>query len=200
MKAHAGSDNGQKWLANHCAGTGPYTLAKAVPGQSYQLTTNPHYWGPKPYFKTVNLPVIPSFSTQALELKSGQLDVMTHGLPLAEIKSFSTNPKFQVVYLPGISAINLWIDLHKGNLSDPNVRKAASLALNRPELIKEVYGNGAQVYNGLFAPGTLPDKYGYNVQYSPTRPRRSWPRSPPTSGQSPLCTPRMTPRTSSWQA
>ena len=119
VKAHAGTDNGQKYLANHCAGTGPYTLAKADPGQSYTLAANTHYWGTKPFFKTVNLPVVPSFSTQQLELKSGELDMMTHGLPLANIKQFQSDPNFQVVVLPGISAINLWVNSHKPNLTDP---------------------------------------------------------------------------------
>jgi peptide/nickel transport system substrate-binding protein len=171
IKAHLGSNHAQTWLANHCAGTGPYTLAKAVPGQTYQLQANPDYWGSKPYFTTINIPVIPSFSTQELELRAGQLAVMTHGIPLAELKSFTANPQFQVAVLPGISAMNLWINIHKPNLQKLAVRKAISMALNRQLLDKEVYGNTATVYNGLFAPGTLPDKYGYHIAYAPAKAR-----------------------------
>ena len=92
--------------------------------------------------------------------------MMTHGLPLANIKQFQSDPNFQVVVLPGISAINLWINSHKPNLTDPNVRKAIALALDRPTLINEVFGENAAVYNDLFAPGTLPPQYGFKTQYN----------------------------------
>ena len=55
--------------------------------------------------------------------------------------------------LPGISAINLWINANKPNLQDPEVRQAIGMALDREALVEEVYGDNAEVYNQLFAPG-----------------------------------------------
>src|SRR6185437_13587223 len=66
IKAHKTAKEpwAQTWLANHEAGTGPYTLSSVVPGQSYVMTAYPKYWGPKPYYTTVDISQIPSFSTQ----------------------------------------------------------------------------------------------------------------------------------------
>ena len=80
----------QAWLASHDAGTGPYTLSSVIPDQTYVLTAYPKYWGPKPYYTTVDISQIPSFSTQELELKSGTLNVMLHGVLPADLSGFQT--------------------------------------------------------------------------------------------------------------
>ena len=167
IKQHSLSkkDDGQKWLATHCAGTGPYTLTDVTAGQRYVLAANPNYWGSKPDFTKVDITVIPNFSTQELELKSGALDVMTHGISSTDLPAFENNSSFQVVRLPGISAMNLWINLHSPNLLNPTARKAIGLALDRQHLVQQVYSDNATVYNSFFAPDTLPDKYGYKVPY-----------------------------------
>jgi peptide/nickel transport system substrate-binding protein len=158
-------DSAKGWIASHCAGTGPYDLTGVTPAQRYELSANPNYWGTKPAFKRVVFSMIPSFSTQALQLRSGDLDMMTHGLTTADVNAFERDPKFQVVRLPGISAINLWINPNKPNLKDPQVRRAIGLALDREKLVSEVYGENATVYNGVFAPGTLPSQHDYDIPY-----------------------------------
>ena len=162
----AGDPQAQDYLADHCAGTGPYDLASAEPGQRYQLEANENYWGEAPDFTAVDLPVIPSFSTQALQLRGGELDMMTHGLTKADVESFETDDAFEVVRLPGISAINLWINANQENLQNPDVRRAIGLALDRETLVEQVYGDDAEVYNQLFAPGTL-EGHDYELEYDP---------------------------------
>jgi peptide/nickel transport system substrate-binding protein len=160
-------DAGQEWLASHCAGTGPYDLTSVTPGQRYELRANQHYWDTKPEFQRVVFDMIPNFSTQALQLRSGDLDLMTHGLNKADIEAFSSDSKFTVTRLPGISAINLWINPNKPNLKDPEARRAIALALDREKLVEDVYGENAEVYNGVFAPETLPPEHDYDVPYDP---------------------------------
>jgi peptide/nickel transport system substrate-binding protein len=164
-----GNDVGKHWLATHCAGTGPYDMTNVKAGQHYELKANANYWGTKPEFRRVVFSMIPSFSTQALQLRSGDLDMMTHGLTTADVTRFESDPKFAVSRLPGISAINLWINPHKPNLRDVEVRKAIGLALDRKKLDSEVYGEGAEVYNGVFAPGTLPPEHDYDLPYDPAQ-------------------------------
>ena len=40
-----GDDWGQEYLADHCAGTGPYDMTSANPGQRYELEANPELLG-----------------------------------------------------------------------------------------------------------------------------------------------------------
>ena len=160
-----GNDWGQEYLADHCAGTGPYDMTSANPGQRYELEANPNYWGEEPDFTTVELPVIPSFPTQVLQLREGDLDMMTHGLNKADVASFEEDAGFTVEQLPAISAINLWINPNKPNLQDSEVRRAIGLALDRETLVEEVYGDTARVYNDVFAPETLPPEHEFDVPY-----------------------------------
>ena len=162
-----GGDSAQEWMATHCAGTGPYDLTSVTKGQRYELTANKHYWGPKPEFPKVTLKLIPNFSTQALQLRSGDLDMMTHGLTKADVQGFEKDDGFEVHRRPGISAINLWVNANKPNLEDPEVRRAIAMALDRETLVEEVYGDDAEVYNQVFAPGTLPPEYDYDTPYDP---------------------------------
>jgi peptide/nickel transport system substrate-binding protein len=160
-------DSGKAWLATHCAGTGPYDLTDVTEGQRYELTANKYYWGEKPQFSRVLLNLIPSFSTQALQLEKGQLDMMTHGLTLADVKRFKGKPTFSVSELPGISAVNLWMNPNKAALKDPDARRAASMAIDRKTLVQQVYGDTATVYDDVFAPGTLPAGNGFDLAYDP---------------------------------
>ena len=160
-------DSAQEWMATHCAGTGPYDLTSVTAGQRYELRTNKHYWGTKPEFSRVTLKLIPSFPTQALQLRSGDLDMMTHGLNKADVAKFEQDSGFEVVRRPGISAINLWINANKPNLKDSEVRRAIGLALDREKLVEQVYGADAEVYNGVFAPQTLPPEHDYDVPHDP---------------------------------
>jgi peptide/nickel transport system substrate-binding protein len=165
-----GDDSAQAWMANNCAGTGPYDLASANPGERYELEANENYWGDEPAFQRVELPVIPSFSTQALQLRGGELDMMTHGLNKADVQSFEQNDNFTVTRRDAISAINLWINPHNPNLEDPGVRQAIGLAIDRESLVEEVYGEDAKVYNQIFAPGTL-EGHDYDIPYDPEEAR-----------------------------
>jgi peptide/nickel transport system substrate-binding protein len=53
----------------------------------YQMKAFRGYWGPKPYFTTVNLPVIADSATQQLEFNKGGLAVIMHDLPEPAVKS-----------------------------------------------------------------------------------------------------------------
>lgn len=172
IKAHATKKDkwATKWLADHCAGTGPYTLSHAVVNQNYTLAANHLYWGHKPYYTTVQIHQIPSFTTQQLELRSHELDMMLVGVPPQQLSSFKQQG-FQVKTLPSSGTTTLWLDPHHNPFSNSKARLAASFALNRPQLLSEVFGNTATINNSYTLPGVLPKKYGgvYTTKYNPTK-------------------------------
>ena len=51
------------------------------------------------------------------------------------------------------------------------MRRAIGLALDRQKLVDEVYGDDADVYNDVFAPGTLPADHAYDISYDPDEAR-----------------------------
>ena len=78
----------------HDLGTGPYELAIARVGSAYQLQSYDNYWGKRPYFSTVNIPVITDSSAEQLQFNSGSLAAILHDVPSSAVTSYLTNTKF----------------------------------------------------------------------------------------------------------
>ena len=116
LAAHAGSDHDQTYLATHDLGTGPYELTEAKIGSMYQLKAFGKYWGPKPYFTTVNLPVIDDSSTQQLEFDKGQLAAIMHDLPESAVKSYLADKAIDSYALPTLNSDFLYVNPAAGFL------------------------------------------------------------------------------------
>jgi peptide/nickel transport system substrate-binding protein len=149
VKAHAGKDDGQTWLQTHDAGTGPYVLQDVVLNQSEKLVAYPGYWGPKPYYTTIKIVIIPSETTQVLELESGQLDMITAGLNPGDLKQLSGNSKFTVSYYPAEWTTYVMLNPHKGVFTNQKLRAATMAALNAKIITEGARGPA----------GTVPTQY-----------------------------------------
>jgi peptide/nickel transport system substrate-binding protein len=90
LRVHAAKDHAMKWLSTHEDGTGPYTLVTYQPGNQYVLQSFSGYWGPKPYFSRIVIHVVPDVATAELELRSGSLDMLAHGIPESELQSLKS--------------------------------------------------------------------------------------------------------------
>ena len=170
LTAHAGKDFAQNWLKDHDAGTGPFTITKFTTDVGYELTRFDGYWGtPKPYFEKVEISIIPDITTQRLKLESGELDLMTHGLPIADVESFRTNPKFQVHDFP--------VALEDGARDEPaqGVRSRTGRSPRRcarsstsSAIVKEVYKTQAAVSTQMYPVQNLPAELAMDTSTSTT--------------------------------
>ena len=109
-QAHAGTDMAQGWLQTHDAGTGPYTLTSLISGQSYDLAAYPSYWGAKPYFTTVDLPVQTDVSTEQLLFNKGQLAAILHDLPQSAVQSYLSAKNIKSYSLPTMMSDYLYVN------------------------------------------------------------------------------------------
>src|SRR6476469_2702802 len=94
VQKDGGSDFAQNYLTTHDLGTGPYTLTDAQVGSHYAMASFPDYWGPKPYFEKVELPVITDTSAQQLQVYHVQLAGILHYLPSWAFEQYINNPKY----------------------------------------------------------------------------------------------------------
>ncbi len=156
LLAHAGTDSDQTWLSTHDAGTGPYQITSVTPGQEYVLSTYAGYWGPKPYYTTVDIKIIPSISTQELELRAGKLTMLMHGLSTSAIASFRADPSFKVYAVPTLETPMLWVNPNSPTLASTAVRQALAKAINRAEIVKFIYPGRATVSSQIYPVGELP--------------------------------------------
>jgi peptide/nickel transport system substrate-binding protein len=173
VKANAaGKDEAQKWLATHSAGTGPYEISNFKPG-AYELTRFDGYWGTGAFvpacYQKVDIKIIPDFSTQALQLETGGLDIMTHGIAQNDFARFESQG-FETFRTYGTNFVEMHLNTHDGPFSDATVRAAVPAALDRESIVKEVWGDGARVAKHIFPAGGLPDDVGtYEVHLDPSK-------------------------------
>lgn len=157
LTAHAGSDTDQTYLKTHDLGTGPYTISEFIPGDHYTLTAFDTYWGGKPQVQKVHISILPDISTQQLELQSGQLQMIIHGLSKTDVASYEHNPKFQVQRFAANFKSWLLVNENKGSWKSLALRQALRQAINRQQIVDDVYGSDASLSTQYYPAGELPE-------------------------------------------
>jgi peptide/nickel transport system substrate-binding protein len=150
LAANKGKDNDQTYLRTHDLGTGAYTLTEAQVGTKYQLKAYDKWWGPKPYFTTVELPVITDSSAQQLQFNNGQIAAIMHDLPSSAVKSYLDNSKVKSYTLPSQISEYFYVNPTRGLLTNADNRNALLKAIDVDAIVKSAYfGRGTkatQVY------------------------------------------------------
>lgn len=150
LKKNAGTDFAQGYLTNHDLGTGPYTLTDAEVGSKYELTAFGDYWGTKPYFEKVEIPVITDVSAQQLQFNNGQIAAILHDLPSSAVQSYLDNKSFANYSLPTMMSNYLYTNPRKGMMTDPKNRNAVMQAIDLAELVKQTYFGRGKVAGQIY--------------------------------------------------
>ncbi len=146
-------------------GTGSYKFSEWVPGDKLVIEKNPNYWGKKSQFDRVVFKPIKSDPTRVAALLAGDVD-MIDNVPTADIPRLKKSP--DVVLSQGVSNRVIYLHLDqfrddspfiagtggKNPLKDQRVRKAISLAINRPAIVDRVM-EGVAIPAGQLLPETF---------------------------------------------
>jgi peptide/nickel transport system substrate-binding protein len=160
LKANAGSDNAQTYLTTHDIGTGAYTLTDAQVGSHYALKAYDKYWGTKPYFTSVDFPVITDASAQQLQFNNGQIAAILHDLPSSAVASYLGNKKYASYTLPTMMSDYLYLNPSKGILAAQQNRQAVLKAIDVEGLVKQAYfGRGVKATQ-VYPANTMASQYG----------------------------------------
>lgn len=159
LRKNAGSDNAQGYLTTHDLGTGPYVLTAADVGSRYALEAYPGYWGTKPYFEKVEIPVITDVSAQQLQFNNGQLAAILHDLPSSAVQSYLDNKAYANYSLPTMMSNYLYVNPHKGMLTDAKNRTALMQAINVDELVKQTYFGRGDVAGQIYPTNMMGEQY-----------------------------------------
>jgi peptide/nickel transport system substrate-binding protein len=159
LKANAGSDNAQAYLTTHDIGTGAYTLTDAQVGSHYALKAYDKYWGTKPYFTSVDLPVITDASAQQLQFNNGQIAAILHDLPSSAVASYLGDKKYASYTLPTMMSDYLYLNPSKGILASQQNRQAMLKAIDVDGLVKQAYfGRGVKA-NQVYPANVMASQY-----------------------------------------
>jgi len=156
--ALSGQDPLKTKLSREPLGAGPYKLKEWIPGSSLTLIANDDYFEGRPYIDEVVVRIIPDQSTQFLELKAGNLDLMelTPQQYLFQTSGREWDEGFSKYKYLSFGYTYLAYNLKSPFFSDVRVRRALAQAIDKEEIVKGVlHGLGVSAI-GPYKPGTWP--------------------------------------------
>ncbi|SEQ87713.1 peptide/nickel transport system substrate-binding protein [Lentzea xinjiangensis] len=117
-------------------GTGPYTVAEWRKGDRLVLKANEKYWGGAPAIKTVTVVFVPDDNARATRMAAGEFDGTV--LPPKLARSYVSKSGYRLVQNPSADYRGLGIPSELPFTSDPRVRRAINLGINRQAMIDAV--------------------------------------------------------------
>jgi peptide/nickel transport system substrate-binding protein len=169
LAAHAGSDSDQTYLQTHDLGTGPYTLTEAKVGSMYAMQAFPRYWGRKPYFTTVDMPVISDAATQQLQLDRGDLAIIMHDLPESAVRSYLRSSSVTTYSLPTQASDFLYVNPSTGFLTTQANRMALLKSINVRQILTQVFSGRATLATQAYPAHMMPaGTAAQGISYQPS--------------------------------
>ena len=150
-------------------GTGPYRFVSWEKNQKVVIERNPDYWGDA-YLDRIEYVTVPDENVQSLQIRSGEVHMLAQG-PLPELAALSDAGI--VIASPPQGNTGLYhfhVNTRRDIWSNPLVRQAVSMAIDRPALQRTLLGhmqvisnpmeNNAQFFNPDAASYNAPDVAG----------------------------------------
>ncbi len=177
-KANEGATTADYNSGKATIGAGPYKFVSWTPGDRLELVKNPAYWAGAEPWDHVTIRPVANDGARVAAILSGDAD-MIEGVPGVDRARIAANPDlalaecdaFRIIYIhmdsardvsPGISDIN-GKPLDRNPLKDARVRRAISLAINRPALVDRLLSGQAHAA-GQYVP---PDVAGASPNLPP---------------------------------
>jgi peptide/nickel transport system substrate-binding protein len=133
------------WFKQHLVVDGPFTIASWKPKQELVLVRNPGYFDPdRPHLDRVVMRIIPDQASILAQLGSGDLD-FTPAFSPADAPQIAGNPRLRLLAYPYRSWVAVGWNNARQPFSDPEVRRALSMALDRPAIVETIWGKFGRV-------------------------------------------------------
>lgn len=139
-----------------CAG--PYTFVERVPQGRIVFQKNPNYWNAaNVHIDRLEFHPILDSTVRLSNLAAGQLDMIERVSP-SDLKQIRANSKLKVVGAPDIGYAYMQLNVANGprskTFSDPRIREALDLALDRETMVKVVFDSEYIAGNQWVAPSS----------------------------------------------
>lgn len=136
------------------SGTGPFMFDEWSRGSYIDLAANEEYWAGAPEVEGLRFRIIPESSTRATAVQTGEVDITT-ALPLEAIDQVRQADGVAVEVEPENRVIDWIVNPEHYALSDLNVRRALTKAINYEEIIDAVLGDQGSALDGYTVPGQV---------------------------------------------
>ncbi len=120
--------------------SGPFLLKRYERGALIELRRNPAYRrAPLPRLDAVVFRIIPDEATLLNELLTGGIDVMEN-VPPEAVARVEASPRLRIARVPDLSYTFVCWNTARPLFSDPDVRRALTMAIDRPAIIEALLG------------------------------------------------------------
>lgn len=145
-----GTDFG-KWQQTFI-GTGPFKLQRYTQNAGAQFVANPDYWGGPPHLASTAFTFYTGEPPQLLAIQGGAVDVVSQ-FAAQGAQAVLSNPAYQIIRVASASHSEMSMRNDTPPFTDPRVRQAIALSLDRPAMVQGlIAGNGHVANDSPFAP------------------------------------------------
>jgi ABC-type transport system substrate-binding protein len=141
-------------LASNPIGAGPFRFVEYKQGDRVLLKAHEEFFGGRPFLDEVELLIRVQGKTELEAFLADEIDHMNLGAQ--NLRTLQDNPRYaaQIQRMSVIRANYMGLNCGKGGpLSNPLVRQALNLAVDKDAIISEIYGGLARVASGPLPPG-----------------------------------------------
>jgi peptide/nickel transport system substrate-binding protein len=154
----------------HPIGTGPFCFKSWEPGKSIFLVRYEGYWDVLAKIDEVEFKVIPSNVDRLEQLKQGMIHIADNLGP-DDVSAIENDSNLQLLLRPYFNVGYIALNNEKAPFDNRDIRTAISLAINKEEMIKEVFANLARPAKTLIPP--LLSGYNESVPDSEYNPEKA---------------------------
>ncbi len=133
------------------AGTGPYIAVECKSGDHLTLKKNANYWNGTPKLDELTIKAISNGNTLSAALQSGEIDA-AYGMAYESYPLFQ-NDKYRFSQFSTSRAFFLWMNYESPIVSDPAVRKAIAMSVNKEGFVKTLLSGNGYPGQGAFPAG-----------------------------------------------
>jgi peptide/nickel transport system substrate-binding protein len=155
-------------------GSGPYVFERWDVGKEIVLRRNENYWGPKPHIKKVVYKFITNPIAAVQAMRAHQIDLTIpepdQFADLVADKEFNMEFDCLAVWYPGVPFYYIGWNEDTPFFSDPRVRLAMTLSINREQIVSKLIKEQGRIISGPFyVNGTQNDSTIEPWPYDPER-------------------------------
>ena len=155
VEANKGSDDGQTWLKDHEAGSGPFVIKRLEPGTLYELERANNYWRKGGGDLTGAIwKITRESSSQRLAVQKGDAHIAVD-LTYDDMLALKGSPGVVLVMEPEFRTFSIKMNTQNGPFTDANLRKAVSYAFDYQGMLEAEGADHAVLMTGPLPPNIL---------------------------------------------
>ena len=137
----------------HPIGSGPFRLDTVEPGTRITFTANRSYWkSGEPFVDSLQIIGFPGSLSEVNALVGGQIDIASSIDPILAPLIEKAGVRLKLVEYPTTGTVAWQMNAGRKPFDDARVRQALRLAVNRRQIIDQVYDGHATLGNDIFSP------------------------------------------------